>query len=160
MHAYTNDQSLLDKNHKDLRRARAAPLSMIPTSTGAAKTIGDVMPYMRGKLNGMSIRVPTPNVSMIDFNFLSKQHITVDDLHLAIKKYENEYPNILSINNEPLVSCDFLRRSQSAIFDCTQTQVIEGRLCKIIAWYDNEWGFAHRMLDLAELIYKNLFNKS
>jgi glyceraldehyde 3-phosphate dehydrogenase len=150
IHSYTNDQNILDLAHKDLRRARAAALNMIPTSTGAAKAIGLVIPELKGKLNGFAIRVPTPNVSVVDLTFVAKKSTTVEEINAAIKKAsENELKGILGYNCEPLVSSDFNHNSHSSIFDTFGTTVIDGTLVKILAWYDNEWGFSNRMLDVA-----------
>ena len=149
VHSYTGDQSLVDTLHKDLRRARAAALNMIPTSTGAAKAVGLVLPHLNGKLDGTAIRVPTANVSMIDFKFVAKKKTTVEEINDAARKAAatSRLKGILMINDEPLVSGDFNHNPASATFDATQTQVIEGMLCRVLAWYDNEWGFSNRMVD-------------
>lgn len=151
IHSYTGDQSLVDTVHKDLRRARAGALSMIPTSTGAAKAVGLVIPELKGKLDGTAIRVPTPNVSMIDFKFISKRPTTVDEVNRAMIEASNvsRFEGILEVNSLPLVSHDFNHRSASSVFDLTQTQVIDGNLVRVLSWYDNEWGFSNRMLDTA-----------
>ncbi len=151
IHAYTGDQSLLDTLHGDPRRARAAGSSMIPTSTGAAKVVGKVLPKLDGKLDGTAIRVPTENVSVIDFKFIAKKKTTVEAINAAIIKASksNRLKGILETNDEPLVSIDFNHNEASAVFDLTQTQVVEGKLCRVLSWYDNEWGFSNRMLDTA-----------
>ncbi len=150
IHAYTGDQSLVDTLHKDLRRSRAAALSMIPTSTGAAKAVGLVMPELKGKLDGTAIRVPTPNVSMIDFTFDASRETTTEEINEAIiSAAKGSLAGILATVKAPLVSIDFNHNPHSSVFDLTQTQVIEQRFCRILAWYDNEWGFSNRMLDTA-----------
>ena len=156
IHSYTGDQQLVDTLHKDRRRARAAAQSMIPTSTGAAKAVGLVLPELNGKLDGTSIRVPTLNVSIIDLNFTAKRKTTVEEINNAIVKAAkgNRLKGILTTNDEPLVSNDFNHNNASSIFDLTQTQVIEGKLCRVASWYDNEWGFSNRMLDTAAAMGK------
>ncbi|ARN84105.1 type I glyceraldehyde-3-phosphate dehydrogenase [Candidatus Nucleicultrix amoebiphila] len=150
IHAYTGDQRLVDTLHKDLRRARASALSMIPTSTGAAKAVGLVMPELKGKLDGTAIRVPTPNVSLIDFKFTSKKSTSIDEINNAIKDAASgPLKGILGTVNAPLVSIDFNHNPLSSTFDLTQTQVIDGVFCRVLSWYDNEWGFANRMTDTA-----------
>ena len=151
IHAYTGDQRIVDTLHKDMRRARAAAQSMIPTSTGAAKAVGLVLPELNGKLDGTAIRVPTANVSMIDFKFVAKRKTTPDEINKAIEKAakSNRLKGILATNDEPLVSSDFNHHAASSVFDLTQTQVIDGKLCRVLSWYDNEWGFSNRMLDTA-----------
>jgi glyceraldehyde 3-phosphate dehydrogenase len=151
VHSYTGDQSLVDTLHRDFRRARAAALNMIPTSTGAAKAVGLVLPHLNGKLDGTAIRVPTANVSMIDFKFVAKRATTPAALNEAAKRAAatNRLKGILVVNEAPLVSSDFNHSPASATFDATQTQVIEGTLCRVLAWYDNEWGFSNRMVDTA-----------
>lgn len=150
IHAYTGDQKLVDSFHKDPRRARAAAISMIPTSTGAAKAVGLVLPELAGKLDGTAIRVPTPNVSMIDFKFVSSQETTAEEINTIFEDFaDNQLKGILEICRAPLVSCDFNHSSFSSIADLTQTQVLEKTFCRVLAWYDNEWGFANRMLDTA-----------
>jgi glyceraldehyde 3-phosphate dehydrogenase len=157
IHAYTGDQRLVDTFHKDPRRARSAALSMIPTSTGAARAGGLVLPELRGKLDGTAIRVPTPNVSLIDFKFVAKKSTTREEINDAIQKAEaNELKGVLGTVNEPLVSCDFNHNPLSSVFDLSQTQVIEGRFCRILSWYDNEWGFSNRMSDTALIMGKFL----
>jgi glyceraldehyde 3-phosphate dehydrogenase len=150
IHAYTGDQPVLDTLHKDLRRARAAALSMVPTSTGAAKAVGLVLPELAGKLDGSAIRVPTPNVSVVDLVFISKKATTKDEVNSAIEEAANgELKGILGYNTEPLVSIDFNHDRRSSIFDGSQTQVVGDNLVRIVAWYDNEWGFSNRMPDTA-----------
>jgi glyceraldehyde 3-phosphate dehydrogenase len=151
IHSYTGDQRLVDTLHKDMRRARAAAHSMIPTSTGAAKALGLVLPELAGKLDGISIRVPTLNVSLIDLTFDAKRATTADEVNEVMVKASasNALKGILEVTREELVSTDFNHAPASATFDLTQTQVIEGRLVRVLAWYDNEWGFANRMNDTA-----------
>ncbi len=153
IHAYTNDQNIVDNAHKDLRRARACALSMIPTSTGAAKAIGLVLPQLKGKLDGGAIRVPTPNVSMVDLNFIAKKETNITEINEALKKAATtSMKEILQIVEEPLVSIDFNHSPYSSCFDATQTKVM-GRLVKVASWYDNEWGFSLRMVDVAKLFF-------
>ena len=153
VHAYTGDQQLLDKNHKDFRRARAANLSMIPTSTGAAKAIGLVLPKLDGKMDGIAIRVPTPDVSVVELALNVNKRATIESVNKAMKAAESE---ILGYNDLPLVSIDFTNDKHSAIFDSTQTRVIDEHLIHVTAWYDNEWGFSNRMCDTAVAIGKTL----
>lgn len=149
IHSYTNDQRILDLPHKDLRRARAAAISMIPTTTGAAKAVAKVLPELKGKLDGMAVRVPTPNVSMIDFVVQLSQNVTERDINEALKKSSEELmKGILYYTEEPLVSIDFNGSSYSSIVDGLLTKVIEGRLAKVISWYDNEYGYSCRVRDL------------
>ena len=149
VHSYTGDQRTVDQTHKDLRRARAAAESMIPTSTGAAKAISLVLPRLQGKLDGTAIRVPTPNVSLIDFTFLSKKKTNVNQINSLVTKASKSkiLKNILTINNLPLVSVDFNHNASSSVFDSTQTQVVKDTFCRVLSWYDNEWGFSNRMID-------------
>ncbi len=148
IHAYTGDQPSVDTLHKDLRRARASAVSMIPTSTGAAKAVGLVLPELLGKLDGTSIRVPTPNVSLIDFKFTAPRETSVEEINGAISQAAvGSLAGILVTNNAPLVSSDFNHNPASSIFDLTQTQVIEGKFVRVLSWYDNEWGFSNRMSD-------------
>jgi glyceraldehyde 3-phosphate dehydrogenase len=155
IHSYTTDQRLLDNSHKDLRRARSAPNSLVPTTTGATKSLGDIIPNLKGKIEGISIRVPTPNVSLIEFVFSSSKNLTVEEINNSfIKASKSKLKNILEINNEPLVSSDFNHNPHSAIVDLTLTKVIENKMAKVSAWYDNEWGFASRMCDLANYFGK------
>ena len=146
VHAYTGDQQLLDKNHKDFRRARAAALSMIPTSTGAAKAIGLVLPNLAGKLDGMAIRVPTPDVSVVELVVNLERDATVDEINNAMRAAESK---TFGYNDKPLVSVDFKGNAHSSIFDASQTKVLGDRLVHVTAWYDNEWGFSNRMCDTA-----------
>jgi glyceraldehyde 3-phosphate dehydrogenase len=148
IHAYTNDQVLTDVYHKDLRRARSATMSMIPTKTGAASAVGLVLPELNGKLDGFAIRVPTINVSIVDLAFVAKRRTTVDEVNGAARQAsETDLKGILEYNNGPLVSIDFNHNPSSSIFDATLTKVSEGTLVKVSSWYDNEWGFSNRMLD-------------
>jgi len=150
IHAYTGDQPTLDTMHKDLYRARAAAMSMIPTSTGAAKAVGLVLPELKGKLDGVSIRVPTPNVSCIDFKFLAKKTVTVEEVNAALVAAANgPLKGILAYTDEPLVSIDMNHNPASSTFALDQTKVIEGNLVRVMSWYDNEWGFSNRMADTA-----------
>lgn len=150
VHAFTGDQQTVDTLHSDPRRARAASLSMIPTSTGAAKAVGLVLPQLVGKLDGTAVRVPTPNVSMIDLVFEAKKKTTVEAINNAITKAANGALNgVLGVCDEPLVSIDFNHDPHSSTFDLTQTQIVGGKLVRVLSWYDNEWGFANRMSDTA-----------
>ena len=150
IHAYTGDQPTLDTMHKDLYRARAAALSMIPTSTGAAKAVGLVLPELNGKLDGVAIRVPTPNVSVVDFKFVAKRKTDKDEINGAIKRAaEQQLKGILGYTDAPNVSIDFNHDSHSSVFHMDQTKVMEGTLVRILSWYDNEWGFSNRMSDTA-----------
>ena len=150
IHSYTGDQPTLDTMHKDLYRARAAALSMIPTSTGAAKAVGLVLPELNGKLDGVSIRVPTPNVSVIDFKFVAKRATTVAEINAAVKEAAaGPLKNILGVTDQPNVSSDFNHDPHSSIFHLDQTKVMEGTLVRVMSWYDNEWGFSNRMADTA-----------
>jgi glyceraldehyde 3-phosphate dehydrogenase len=155
IHAYTNDQRILDQPHKDLRRARAAAVSQIPTTTGAAKAVGLVMPELKGRIDGFSVRVPTPDVSIVDFVAVLKKTATVEEINAAFKAAEaGSLKGILGTTDEPLVSCDFLGDSRSGIVDLLSTKVVDGNLAKVIAWYDNEWGYSCRLVDLAKYISK------
>lgn len=155
IHAYTGDQNLVDNSHKDLRRARSAPLSMIPTSTGAAKTIGLILPELKGRLDGVSIRVPTPNVSLVDFTFTAAKDVSKEELNDALIKAANgPLKGVLAVSNEPLVSIDFTHRTESSIADLSGSYVTGKRLARVAAWYDNEWGFSCRMLDVTTLLGK------
>ena len=150
VHAYTGDQPSLDTVHKDLHRARAAALSMIPTSTGAAKAIGLVLPELRGKLHGSSIRVPTPNVSVIDLAVSAAREVTIEEVNDAIQHAaDGAMSGVLAVTAEPLVSVDLTHRTESSIVALPQTDVIDGRMVRVLAWYDNEWSFATRMADTA-----------
>ncbi|MCE3267834.1 MAG: gap, partial [Burkholderiales bacterium] len=147
VHSYTNDQLLTDSYHSDPRRARSATMSMIPTKTGAAKALGLVLPELNGKLDGLSVRVPTPNVSLVDLTFTASRTTDIEEVNQAIIDASNgKLKGILAVNYEPLVSIDFNHNLHSSIFDLTQTKVI-GKLVKVFSWYDNEWGFSNRMLD-------------
>ena len=153
IHAYTGDQRILDTLHSDLRRARAAAMSVIPTSTGAARAVGLVLPELAGKLDGTAIRVPTANVSLIDFTFTTARKTSAEEINAAITKAaKGALKGILVTNEAPLVSTDFNHDPASSIFDLTQTQVIEGRFARVLSWYDNEWGFSNRMLDTAAVL--------
>ena len=157
IHSYTNDQRILDLPHKDLRRARAAALNMIPTTTGAAKAVGLVLPELKGKLNGMSIRVPTPNVSVVDLVAELARDVTVEEINAALKKAaEGPMKGILQYSEEPLVSSDFNDDEHSSIVDATLTMVIGGSMVKVLAWYDNEWGYSSRIRDLILYIIKRV----
>ncbi|MEL6747852.1 MAG: type I glyceraldehyde-3-phosphate dehydrogenase [Pseudomonadota bacterium] len=150
VHAYTSDQRILDAPHSDPRRARSAAVSMIPTSTGAARAVGLVMPELVGKLDGTAIRVPTPNVSMIDLKVIPSRNVSVEDINAAMKHAsENDMKGVLHYNTDPLVSIDFNHHPASSAFDSTQTQIVDGRLIRVLSWYDNEWGFSNRMSDTA-----------
>ena len=155
IHSYTTDQRLLDNSHKDLRRARSAANSMIPTTTGATKSLGDVIPELKGKVEGISIRVPTPNVSLVEFTFSSKNNLSVKEINNSfVKASKEELKNILDTSTEQLVSSDFNHNPHSAIVDLSLTKVADGKMAKVSAWYDNEWGFACRMCDLANYLGK------
>jgi len=157
IHSYTGDQPTLDTLHKDLYRARAAAMSMIPTSTGAAKAVGLVLPELNGRLDGTSIRVPTPNVSVVDFKFVSKRETTKDEINAAIQRAASqELKGILGVTDQPNVSMDFNHDSRSSIFHLDQTKVLDGKLVRILSWYDNEWGFSNRMADTAVAMGKLL----
>ena len=155
IHAYTGDQNTVDTLHKDPRRARAAAVSQIPTSTGAAKAVGLVLPDLKGKLDGTAIRVPTPNVSLIDLVFTPSRSTSVEEVNEAVvKAADGELKGVLEYVNEPMVSIDFNHNPASSTFDLTQTQVLEGNLVRVLSWYDNEWGFSNRMSDTAVAIGK------
>jgi len=150
IHSYTNDQVLTDVYHKDLRRARSATHNQIPTKTGAAAAVGLVLPHLNGKLDGFSIRVPTINVSLVDMTFVAKKKTTVEEVNAAVKQAaESDLKGILEYSTEPLVSSDFNHNPASSVFDATITKVSDGTLVKVYSWYDNEWGFSNRMLDVA-----------
>ena len=157
-HSYTNDQRLLDMQHKDLRRARAAALNIVPTSTGAARVVGVVIPELQGKIHGIALRVPTPTVSICDFVADLGRKVTVDEINQAFKAAaEGKLKGILEYCAEPLVSVDFRGNPSSAIFDAESTMVIDGNMVKVLAWYDNEWGYSSRLVDLvAYVISKGL----
>ena len=150
VHSYTNDQPSLDQVHKDLYRARAAALNMIPTSTGAAKAVGLVLPELAGRLDGVAIRVPTPNVSVIDFKFVAKRATSKDEINAAVKRAaEQQLKGILGYTDAPNVSSDFNHDPRSSVFHMDQTKVMDGTLVRVMSWYDNEWGFSNRMIDTA-----------
>lgn len=153
IHSYTNDQRILDLPHSDLRRARAAALSMIPTSTGAAKAISEVIPALAGKLHGIAVRVPTPNVSLVDVTFETESKVTAEQVNAALKKAsEGAMKGILAFSEEPLVSCDYNGNAFSSTIDAEYTTVIGDNMVKVLSWYDNEWGFSNRMIDLVRLV--------
>ena len=155
IHSYTTDQRLLDNSHKDPRRARSAAQSIVPTSTGASKALGEIIPELKGKLEGLAIRVPTPNVSLVDFVFNSKNKLSVKKINDSfIRSSKKELKNVLDTTNEKLVSVDFNHNPNSAIVDLSLTSVVGDNMGKVTAWYDNEWGFASRMNDLVEYIHK------
>ena len=150
IHAYTNDQKILDQIHEDPRRARAAGMSMIPTTTGAARAVGEVLPELKGKLDGSAIRVPTPNVSVVDLTFTPKRDTTVEEVNALLKAAsEGPLKGVLGYTDEPLVSIDFNHDSHSSTIDSLETAVLEGKLVRVLSWYDNEWGFSNRMVDTA-----------
>lgn len=154
IHSYTGDQRIVDTAHKDLHRARAGALNMIPTSTGAAKAVGKVLPELNGKLDGVSIRVPTPNVSVVDFKFNASRDVTVEEIQEAVKAAAESGPlkGILGVYTAPLVSSDFIGDKHSSIFALNEVKVMDKRLVRILSWYDNEWGFSNRMLDTGTLM--------
>jgi glyceraldehyde 3-phosphate dehydrogenase len=153
IHSYTNDQRILDLTHKDLRRARAAAMSMIPTSTGAAKAIGEVIPALKGKMHGVSVRVPTPNVSLVDLTVVTSRKVTAEEVNQAFRSAaEGPLRGVLAYTEAPTVSVDYNGDPHSAIVDGTGTFVVDGNLVKVMAWYDNEWGFSNRMVDVAKLL--------
>ena len=155
IHAFTSDQRILDNSHKDMRRARSASQSIVPTSTGASKAIGEIIPSLKGKLDGIAMRVPTPNVSLIEFVFNVRKNISTDKLNRSFIKASKTYlKNILNVTEEKLVSIDFNHNNASAIIDASLTKVIGNKMGKITAWYDNEWGFSNRMCDIAEYLHK------
>lgn len=155
IHSYTGDQRLVDTIHPDLRRARAAAVSLIPASTGAAKAVGLVLPELKGKLDGTAVRVPTPNVSLVDLKFTAGRPTTKEEINgLMAGAAEGELQGILAINDEPLVSIDFNHNPASSIFDLRETHVVDGTFCRILSWYDNEWGFSNRMADTAVAMSK------
>jgi glyceraldehyde 3-phosphate dehydrogenase len=157
IHSYTGDQRLLDAPHSDMRRARAAALSMVPTSTGAAKAIGLVMPELKGKFHGYAMRVPTPNVSVVDLTFKSLKPMTVESINDAIKKAaQSELKGILQYCDEPLVSCDFIMNPHSSIVDAALTTVLSPTFAKVVGWYDNEWGYSNRLAEVAQMVAQKL----
>ncbi len=156
IHAFTSDQRILDNSHKDPRRARSASLSIVPTSTGASKAIGEIIPSLKGKLEGIAMRVPTPNVSLVELVFCTKEDLTKKKINTSFQEYINENKNsVINITNEKLVSIDFNHNPASSIIDASLTNVIGNNMGKISAWYDNEWGFSNRMCDIAEYIHNN-----
>ncbi len=155
IHSYTNDQNLLDLPHKDLRRARAAALSMIPSTTGAAKAVAEVIPELKGKLNGTAVRVPTPNVSLVDLTVELEKSATVETINAAFKAAaQGKLKGVLQYSDEPTVSIDYTGNPHSSIFDATSTFVIDNTFAKVFAWYDNEWGFSNRMVDVAKYLIR------
>jgi glyceraldehyde 3-phosphate dehydrogenase len=155
IHAYTNDQKILDQIHEDPRRSRAAAMSMIPTTTGAARAVGEVLPELKGKLDGSAIRVPTPNVSVVDLTFTPKRDTTKDEVNALLKAAsEGALKGVLGYSDEPLVSIDYNHDSHSSTIDSLETSVIDGKLVRVLSWYDNEWGFSNRMIDTAGAIAK------
>jgi len=157
VHAYTNDQKILDQVHSDPRRARAAGMSIIPTTTGAARAVGEVLPELKGKLDGSAVRVPTPNVSMIDLTFTPKRDTTKDEVNAILKAAaEGPLKGVLDYTDEPLVSIDLNGAAASSTVDSLETAVLEGKLVRVLSWYDNEWGFSNRMVDTAGAIAKTL----
>ena len=154
IHSYTNDQNTLDQLHKDMRRARAAALSMIPTTTGAARAVGEVLPELKGKLDGSSVRVPTPNVSVVDLKFIAKRETTKDEINGLLKTASENGPlkGVLGYSDEPLVSIDYNGDPRSSTVDSLETAVIDGKLVRVLSWYDNEWGFSNRMIDTSKVV--------
>ncbi|HEX7709734.1 MAG TPA: type I glyceraldehyde-3-phosphate dehydrogenase [Sphingomonadaceae bacterium] len=153
VHSYTNDQNILDQLHKDMRRARAGALNMIPTTTGAARAVGLVLPELKGKLDGSSVRVPTPNVSLIDLVFTPSRDTTKEEINAALKAAaEGAMKGVLDYTDQPLVSTDFNHQPASSTVDSLETAVLEGKLARVVSWYDNEWGFSNRMIDTAKVI--------
>ncbi|MDY0408643.1 glyceraldehyde-3-phosphate dehydrogenase [Virgibacillus soli] len=160
VHAFTNDQKNLDNPHKDLRRARGCTQSIIPTSTGAAKALGEVLPHLQGKLHGMALRVPTPNVSLVDLVVDVSESVTVDDVNVAFRKVaRNEMKHILHYSEAPLVSIDYTTTAYSAVIDGLSTIVMEGNKIKVLAWYDNEWGYSKRVIDLVKYVGTHQYEK-
>ncbi|TZG26397.1 type I glyceraldehyde-3-phosphate dehydrogenase [Sphingomonas montanisoli] len=158
IHSYTNDQNTLDQLHKDMRRARAAAVSMIPTSTGAARAVGEVLPELKGKLDGSSVRVPTPNVSVVDLKFIAKKDTTVAQVNELLKAASEAGPlkGVLGYSDEPLVSIDYNGDPRSSTVDSLETAVVDGKLVRVLSWYDNEWGFSNRMIDTTGIVAKFL----
>ncbi len=158
IHSYTNDQNTLDQLHKDMRRARAAAVSMIPTTTGAARAVGEVLPELKGKLDGSSVRVPTPNVSVVDLKFIAKRSTTVEEVNSLLKAASESGPlkGVLGYSDEPLVSIDYNGDARSSTVDSLETAVIDGNLVRVLSWYDNEWGFSNRMIDTSGVVAKFL----
>ena len=157
IHSYTLDQRLLDTSHSDMRRARAAALSMIPSSTGAAKAIGLVLPQLKGRLNGFAMRVPTPNVSVVDLTVVTKKEVTAESVNAALKKAaDGELKNVMAVSSEELVSIDFMGNKLSSIVDADLTMSVENKMVKVLAWYDNEWGYSNRLIELCALVANKL----
>jgi len=158
IHSYTNDQNTLDQLHKDMRRARAAAVSMIPTTTGAARAVGEVLPELKGKLDGSSVRVPTPNVSVVDLKFIAKRATSVEEVNKLLKAASESGPlkGVLGYSDEPLVSIDYNGDARSSTVDSLETAVIDGNLVRVLSWYDNEWGFSNRMIDTSGVVAKFL----
>jgi glyceraldehyde 3-phosphate dehydrogenase len=154
IHAFTSDQRILDNSHKDPRRARSASQSIVPTSTGASKAIGEIIPSLKGRLEGIAMRVPTPNVSLVELVFCTKKDLSIEKINSAFQNYSKKQKKILEITNEKLVSIDFNHHPASSIVDASLTNVVGKNMGKISAWYDNEWGFSNRMCDIAEYIHK------
>ncbi|NUR13975.1 MAG: aldehyde dehydrogenase, partial [Bradyrhizobium sp.] len=156
IHAYTNDQKILDQIHSDLRRARAAAMSIIPTTTGAARAVGEVLPELKGKLDGSAVRVPVPNVSLVDLTFTPKRDTTLEEVNGALKaaSESGRLKGILDYSTEPLVSIDLNHSPASSTVDSLETAVLEGKLVRVVSWYDNEWGFSNRMVDTATAMAK------
>ncbi|MBA2770445.1 MAG: aldehyde dehydrogenase, partial [Sphingomonas sp.] len=156
IHSYTNDQKILDQIHTDMRRARAAAMSIIPTTTGAARAVGEVLPELKGKLDGSAVRVPTPNVSLIDLTFVPGRETSKEDVNAALKAASESGPlkDVLDYSDEPLVSIDLNHNPASSTVDSLETAVLEGRLVRVVSWYDNEWGFSNRMIDTAGAMAK------
>jgi glyceraldehyde 3-phosphate dehydrogenase len=156
IHAYTNDQKILDQIHPDMRRARAAGMSIIPTTTGAARAVGEVLPELKGKLDGSAVRVPTPNVSLVDLTFTPGRDTSVEEINKVLKDASENGPlkGILAFTDEPLVSIDLNHDAASSTVDSLETAVIDGKLVRVVSWYDNEWGFSNRMVDTAGAIAK------
>jgi glyceraldehyde 3-phosphate dehydrogenase len=156
IHAYTNDQKILDQIHSDLRRARAAAMNIIPTTTGAARAVGEVLPELKGKLDGSAIRVPVPDGSLVDLTFTPKRDVTKDEVNAILKKASEEGPlkGVLVYSDEPLVSIDIVHTPASSTVDSLETAVIDGKLVRVVSWYDNEWGFSNRMVDTATAMAK------
>jgi glyceraldehyde 3-phosphate dehydrogenase len=159
IHSYTNDQVILDASHKDLRRARAGAMSMIPTSTGASKLIASIFPELNKKISGTAVRVPTPNVSMIDFVVNLEKKISSEELWEVLKNGAKDFPNIIEYTDKPLVSVDFTHNSHSTIIDGLESSIIDGDLCRVASWYDNEWGFTCRMIDILENFLMKFFQR-
>ena len=156
IHAFTSDQRILDNSHKDPRRARSASQSIVPTSTGASKAIGEIIPSLKGKLEGVAMRVPTPNVSLVELVFCTKKNLTIESINNAFQEYiDKQEKSVLNLTFEKLVSIDFNHNPASSIIDGSLTNVVGNNMGKISAWYDNEWGFSNRMCDIAEYIHKN-----